>query len=143
MAGATWIYGVGQLESGIVMDFGQLVMDDEFVGMVKYVCGGIPVTDATLAVDVIRAVGIGRDFLSADHTLDYMHTAQTHPRLLDRRWRKDWEAAGSTTVYEKAWDRARHLLSTHQPAPLPAEVRGTLASIVSETEARLEADASR
>ena len=66
-----------------------------------------------------------------------MKTEQTHPKLIDRRWRKDWEAAGATTIHERAWEKARQLLKTHQPEPLPADVLATIKSIVAETEAEL------
>ena len=29
------IYGLGMLESGVTIDFGQLVMDNEFAGMIS------------------------------------------------------------------------------------------------------------
>ena len=37
LAGANLIYGLGMIESGMTFDFGQLVMDDEFAGMIKHV----------------------------------------------------------------------------------------------------------
>ena len=43
------VYGLGMLEMGVTLDFGQLVMDNEFAGMIKHVLNGIPVNDETLA----------------------------------------------------------------------------------------------
>ena len=137
LAGANLIYGVGQIETGVTMDYGQLVMDNEFIGMVKYVLKGIPVNDETLAVDVIREIGSFGDFLSHDHTLKHMKTEQTHPELIDRRVREEWKAGGGKSVYERAWEKARHILETHQPEPLSSEVLSTMRSIVEETEEEL------
>ena len=53
LADANLIYGLGMIESGMTFDFGQLVMDDEFAGMIKQCVGGIRVRDETLALDVI------------------------------------------------------------------------------------------
>ena len=131
------IYGVGQLETGIVVDYGQLVIDDEFVGMVKYVLKGIPVNDETLAVDVIREIGPHGHFLAHDHTFKHMKTEQTHPDLIDRRVRQDWEAAGKDSLYDKAWEKAREILKTHQPEPLPPEIVANLRDIVDEAEKEL------
>ncbi len=64
LAGANLIYGLGMLESGVTFDYGQLVMDDEFARMIKFAVGGIPVSDETLAVEDIAAVGSFGDFLS-------------------------------------------------------------------------------
>jgi trimethylamine--corrinoid protein Co-methyltransferase len=134
LAGANVIYGLGNTESGITMDYGQLVMDNEFAGMVKFILGGIPVNDDTLAVDVIHEVGQSRDFLSLSHTLTHMRTAQTHPELIDRRNRVDWKGKGGTTIYERAWKKAEHILDTHKPKPLSPDVKAALRDIVAETE---------
>ena len=49
LAGVNVVYGLGMLESGVTIDFGQLVMDNEFAGMIKHVLKGIPVDDENLA----------------------------------------------------------------------------------------------
>ena len=137
LAGANLIYGVGMFETGVTMDYGQLVMDNEFIGMMKYLLRGIPVSDETLAVDAIREVGIFGDFLTHDHTLKHMKTEQTFPELLDRQVREVWQNSGGTSVHERAWEKARHILEIHQPKPLPPDVVATLRSIVTETEKEL------
>ena len=126
------------LETGVVMDYGQLVMDNEFAGMFKHMLQGIPVNDETLALDVIHEVGAFSEFLSHEHTLKHMHTAQTHPKLIDRKTRGDWETEGKLDIYEKSWEKARHILETHKPEPLSEDVRNTIRSIVKESEAELE-----
>lgn len=140
MAGANLIYGVGQLETGVTVDYGQLVMDNDFIGMIKYALKGIPVNDETLAVDVIRKVGSFNDFLTQDHTFNHMRTEQTHPELIDRRVREEWEASGATSIHERAWEKARHILNTHKPEPLQPDVLSTIKSIIKETEAELGVD---
>lgn len=134
LAGANVIYGLGNTETGVTMDYGQMVMDNEFAGMIKYTLQGIPVNDETLAVDVIRDVGHFKDFLSHDHTLKHMRTAQTHPELIDRRIRSEWQKIGGTTIYERSWEKALKILETHKPEPLPEDVQKTIRKIVEETE---------
>ena len=135
LAGANLIYGLGMIESGMTFDFGQLVMDDEFAAMVKLCVRGIPVNDETLAIDVIGDVGPFSDFLSHDHTMAHMRQ-QSQPALIDRRVREEWAAAGSTTLPERALAKARAILETHVPDPLPEGVPAELAAIVrgAETE---------
>ena len=134
LAGANVIYGLGNTETGVTMDYGQMVMDNEFAGLIKYTLRGIPVNDETLAVDVIHETGHFKDFLSHDHTMKHMRTAQTHPELIDRRMRDDWQAMGSKSIYERSWEKAFDILKTHKPKPLPDEVQKELRSIVEETE---------
>ena len=120
----------------MTIDFGQLVMDNEFARMIKFLLHGIPVNDETLAVDVIREVGIGKDFLSHDATFKHMRS-QSQPKLMDRRMREEWEASGSTDIHARALEEARHILETHRPDPLPEDVLATMRSIVEEAEKEL------
>jgi trimethylamine--corrinoid protein Co-methyltransferase len=136
LAGANLIYGLGMIESGMTFDFGQLVMDDEFAGMIKQCVHGIPVNDETLAIDVISDVGPFGDFLSHDHTMAHMRQ-QSQPALIDRRVREDWKAMGSSTIYERALEKARTILDTHVPDPLPEGVGEELRSIITGAEREL------
>jgi len=136
LAGANLIYGLGMLESGITFDFGQLVLDNDFARMIKHTLKGIPVSDESLAVDVIKEVGPFRDFLSHDSTLKHMRS-QSQPRLIDRRTREDWLSRGETDLYQRATDQARHIVKTHRPEPLPDNVLSRLRSIIEETEKEL------
>ena len=124
------------IESGVTIDYGQLVMDDEMARMIKHVVGGIPVSDETLAVDDIAAVGSFGDFLSLDATLRHM-LASSQPRLIDRRVREDWEEQGATDMHSRALARARDILESHQPEPLPDEARQRIREIVAAADREL------
>lgn len=127
------IYGSGMLESGITFDYGQLVLDCEFARMIKQTIMGIPVNDETLAIDPIKEVGPGGDFLMHSHTFKHMRSQST-PELIDRKMRGNWERAGSTSAYDRAMVKVRHILENHTPEPLSQEVLSTIRSIVVETE---------
>ena len=105
LAGANLIYGAGMIESGVTFDCGQLVMDNEIARMIKHVVGGIPVSDETLAVDDIAAVGSFGDFLCLDSTLRHMREL-SQPTLIDRRVREDWEERGATDLYARSLEKA-------------------------------------
>jgi len=136
LAGANLIYGLGMIEMGMTIDYGQLVMDNEFARMIKHTLQGIPVNDETLALDAIHDVGPGKDFLGHDHTFKHM-LIQSQPTLIDRRMREDWQASGSTDIYQRALEEARYILETHQPEPLPEGVPATLRRIVEDAEEEL------
>ena len=136
LAGANLIYGLGMIEMGMTIDFGQLVMDNEFAKMIKFVLRGIPVNDETLAADVIHEVGIGKDFLGHISTLNHMKS-QSQPQLIDRRMRERWTASGSTDMYQRAIEEARYILENHKPDPLPDDVLAAMRAIVEEAEEEL------
>jgi len=136
LAGANVIYGLGMLEMGITFDLAQLVLDHEIAGMVLHSLDGIMVNDETLSVDVIRELGIGKDYMSHESTYKHMKS-QSQAQIIDRRMREDWEAAGSTDAYKRAHERVIEILETYEPAPLPANVLNTIRSIVEEAEKEL------
>ena len=137
LAGANLIYGLGMLDMGMTLDWAQLVMDNEMAGMVKHVVRGIPVTDETLAVDVIHEIGPFGDFISHDHTRRHMKAIQSQPKLIDRRRRDLWLQLGGTDLAQRAKEEAKYILKTHKPDPLPPGVASTLRSIVQSTEEEL------
>lgn len=124
------------LEMGITFDLAQLVLENEFAGMIKHTLQGIPVDDETLAVAVIKELGIGKDYLSHDSTFQNMRS-QSQAHLIDRRMREDWEARGSTDIYKRAHDKMIETLETYEPPALPEDVRTSLQSIVAEAEKEL------
>jgi trimethylamine--corrinoid protein Co-methyltransferase len=126
------------LESGMTIDYAQLVMDAEFARLIKYCVNGVPVSDETLSVDVINEVGPFRDFLSHEDTYRHMRE-QSQPRLIDRRVREEWAADGQTTLYERARAEAIRILETHEPTPLPAGAAEEMAAIVADAERELGA----
>ena len=75
----------------------------------------------TLAVELIKEVGAGKDFLAKKHTREYMNAEQSKVKLLDRRMRGAWKNRGGKDLAEAAAEEARHLLKTHKPAPLPSD----------------------
>ena len=136
LAGADLIYGPGMLESGITFDYAQLVLDCEFIRMIKHVIGGFAVDNESLAVDVINSVGTAGDFISQRHTLEHM---QNHSRteFIDRSRMEKWQAAGARDSYQRALEKTREILQHHRPDPLPEKVLADLRSIIVQTQEEL------
>lgn len=133
LAGANMIYGLGMIDMGMTLDYAQLVVDNELARMVRKVLEGIPVCDETLAVDVIRSVGAGGHFLSAQHTRKHMKTAQSHAVLLDRNSYSKWDSTGRLDLAERALLETRRILETHKPTPLSKDISDSLRKIIMDT----------
>ena len=125
------------LESGITFDFAQLVLDNEFAGMIKQTVRGFIVDDESLAVEVIKAVGPAKDFLTQQHTLKHVRT-HSQPEFIDRNRMEKWKAAGARDSYQRALEKTRWILQNHQPDPLPEKVLTDIRSIITETQGELE-----
>jgi trimethylamine--corrinoid protein Co-methyltransferase len=129
LAGASDIYGAGMTESGVTFDPAVLVMDDEWIAMIRYFLGGIRVDAETLAGDDIRAVGAFGDFLSLPSTYAHMRE-QSQPRIMDRRVREEWAADGATDMYERARQKACEILDSHRREPLDEEVKQRMRAVM-------------
>jgi len=62
---------------------------------------------------------------------------QSNSKLIDRRVREEWAAAGETTMYDRSLAEARRILEMHQPEPLPDGVAAELRSIIEAAEREL------
>ncbi len=118
MAGVNLISGIGGLETGLTFDYGQAVLDDEIVRMIKHLKQGIEVNDETLSTDLIHEVGPFGEFLSHDTTLSKMNSL-SQTQLFDRSDRETWQQKGRQQSYAKALSSAIDILENHEPEPLP------------------------
>lgn len=134
LAGANMIYGLGLLEGGLTIDYATLVMQNEMVKQLLQCVKGIKVNDEEMALEVIKSVGPGGEFISHEHTFQNFRKLSA-PVLLDRHNRDGWKAAGSKDIVQKSYEKAREILETYKPTPLPENIRKQLKDIVAEAEA--------
>lgn len=121
------------LNMGLAVSFEQLVIDCEFADMIQFGLAGIPVNDETLSVDLIKELGSGKDYLSHKNTFQN-RKKQSQPKLMDRRMKGPWERDGSTDMVQKAKIRAKEILATYKPVPIPQEILLKVQAIINEAE---------
>jgi trimethylamine--corrinoid protein Co-methyltransferase len=63
----------------------------------------------------------------------------SRPELIDRSGIEMWRASGATDSYQRALEKTREILQTHQPKPLPEKVQTEIRSIITETEEEIGA----
>ena len=71
------------LELGMTFSFEQLIIDNDIISMVKKVMQGVEVNEDTLAVEAIKFVGIGNDFIGHPTTMDNIDI-QSDPKVMNR-----------------------------------------------------------
>ena len=118
LAGASIIYGAGMLELGMTFSYGQYVADNEIIRLVKRLLRGIHTDDEHLAVDIIKEVGIGGEFLSHEHTFNHLNH-NIFPEMIDREDRTTWQLMGSQTFSSRADEKAIEILEKHRVPELP------------------------
>jgi trimethylamine--corrinoid protein Co-methyltransferase len=86
---------------------------------------------------VIEAVGPGGHFLAEEHTRVHMRERWRSELFGKDAW-EAWEAAGRPEPRDRARDRVREILATHEPEPLPEDLDGELRAIVEHRARELE-----
>ena len=128
------IYGLGLLEGGLTWDYAMLTMQNEMVKQLLQCVRGIPVNDEEMAMEVIKQVGPGGEFISHAHTYQNFRKLSA-PTLIDRHNREGWVANGSKDIVQKSYEKSREILETFKPEPLPENIQKQLKEIVQEAEA--------
>lgn len=126
------LLGVGLLNGSLIWSFEQMIMDCEIFDIVHKMMEGIPVNAETLAIDTIREVGPGRQYLTQKHTRKHMRELWI-PSLMDRRPYTAW-IAKKDDARDWAREKALHILKTHDPHPLPEGMSDELLAIIASIE---------
>lgn len=122
LAGADLMCGAGLLNGARIFSFEQLLLDCETFDLLRAISQGFEINEETLAVDVIHSVGPRNHFLKTRHTKAHMR-AVWQPTLLDRTPWAEWIIKGRPSANDNARAKARSILATHQPVPLPGAAR--------------------
>ncbi len=128
--GASLNHDVGYMDFGLSGSLAEVVLVAEFIARNRRLLAEIEVSDETLAVDVLKAVGPGGDFLGQRHTRRHLRSSQWRAQLLNRMSHDRWMAAGGLDVTEKARRKTRELLATHEVPALPDELIVRLDAVV-------------
>lgn len=128
LAGSNYIHhSAGLLESMLCVSYEQYVIDDDINGSVMRMVRGIEVDDESLSVDLIDQVCRGEGhFLGTEQSLARMTTDYYYPHTADRARRQDWENKGALDMRVRAQQRARQILASHQPDPIPPETDASI-----------------
>jgi trimethylamine--corrinoid protein Co-methyltransferase len=138
LSGGNYVHdAAGLLDHCLTFSYEQYVIDNEICGMVARALKGIAFSDEAMALDLIHQVGPGGHFLGQRHTLEFLRSEHFLPELADRQSRTSWEQKGGRTIVDKAKAKAREILDTHLPTPLPEDVDAELRQIIKHVEAQV------
>lgn len=128
ISGADMLLGVGLLHGSRIWSFEQMILDHEIAGIVDAMLRGIPFDDEALALEAIAEVGPGGEYLTLPHTRKAMK-GLWKATYLDRRTYGQW-ADDPDKYHRDALEKARSLITNHQPTPLDPAVDAELAALI-------------
>ena len=124
------LVGPGLLGGSMILSQQQLLIDVEMFRMYKQAHRGIVTNEEKWLDEVIDEVGPGGNYLGQRSTRKGMRSREWYISELGMHETfETWEAAGRPTLREEVNERIDHILATHRPLPLSAEVEQELANI--------------
>jgi trimethylamine--corrinoid protein Co-methyltransferase len=137
LEGCNLVHDVGYLGQGLVGSLGSLVMCAEIISYAKRILRGFSLDSEHLALDIIKQVGPGGNFLAEIHTVTHCRSEHWVPHNINRMNHEIWGQAGAKTYDEVVTAKAVDILNEHQPKTLPGKVMEALAAIYHKAEKHL------
>lgn len=130
LSGCDMIAGIGLLDDCTTLAFEEILIDAEIVRIVFRIAQGIDVSDETLALNVIRKVGPGGNFLAEMHTLEHIRKEHFIPELTDRRSFETWLRDSAKDIVKMAREKVKTILQKHQVQPLEKEIQKKIKNVI-------------
>jgi trimethylamine--corrinoid protein Co-methyltransferase len=137
LAGADFVHlSIGMLEQMLTSSYESCVIDDEILGAAFRIVRGLEVNEETIALDLIKRVGIGGEYLGEEHTARHLREVTWFPTLTNRlRW-ENWMAEGGMDMRQRGIQKARKILAEHHPRHLEPKMEAELARMARAMQAR-------
>lgn len=126
------LLGAGLLHGSRIFSYEMLLLDAEIWSILVNMFKGIQINDQTLAMDVIRSVGPGGNYLGELHTREFMKNRWI-PSLMDRRSYEVWELQ-KDGARQWAHNKAKQILSESSPYALDQFQNSELNKIILSVE---------
>ena len=111
----------------------QLVIDNEMITMFKKAMEGVVITDETIAIDSIKEIGSGNDFIGHLSTMENMNI-QSKPTVFDRYMLGDWRKAGCLNVVEVAHKVVEDVMKNHKVLEIPEDRLKAMEAVVKQAD---------
>ena len=118
MAGTDLSAGMGGLDHAKGGSYEMMILDSAMWEDLRSYMRGMAVTEDTIALDVVRAVGHGNTFLRHPHTLNNFK----REFFFRDRQTLGWQATLSSRMIPEARGIAKKILKDHAVKPLPKDV---------------------
>jgi len=120
MAGHDILCDAGLNANGLI-SLESILIQNEIFAKVLRLSEKIEVNDETLALDTIKNVMAGSNFLSEDHTLKNMKTDFRYSNIGNRSTYEDWESKGCTDSIGQGISIAKEMLVNYKKHTLSKE----------------------
>jgi trimethylamine--corrinoid protein Co-methyltransferase len=136
LQGCNLMHDLFYIESGRTGSLKSLVLMDEVVSRARFLLKGINTDPDHLAVEAVKRVGPGGNYLGDPHTAQHFRK-KWKPSLSDFSSYSSWEAAGSKQMGTRIQEKLREIMDEHIPKALDAEVEKEIDAILRNAQEKL------
>jgi trimethylamine--corrinoid protein Co-methyltransferase len=118
MGGSDLVTGMGCVDSALGISFEQLIIDSYMWDCSKHYMDEVAITEDRIALDVVKEVGHGHEFLTHDHTLKHLRgelASREEEKVALREMDNDEMRVAAHKI-------AEDLLAKHQVDPIAADL---------------------
>ena len=112
------MHSAGILDSYNVICYDKFLLDEEMIKMALRVRQGVPVDQETLAYDTILDVDHGEQYLTEDHTFEFMRSSLHMSKYFEKSGYASWEQDGQHTAQGNALAAVEQRLADYRETPL-------------------------
>ena len=120
------MHAAGWLEGGLVCSYEKFILDVEGLAMMQRLFEPVEISDATLALDMIKEVGPGGHHFGTSHTLERYENAFYRSSIMDRQNIGVWQDNGSQDAAQRALKVWKELLANYEKPPIDPGVEDGL-----------------
>ena len=138
LSGVNFIHlSIGMMEQMLLASYEQCVIDNEILGAAFRIVKGMEINKDTIALDVIKEVGPGGNFLTHNHTLKNFRQVRWFPKLTNREKWGNWKTKGAKDMKQRANEEARRILKEYHPQYLSSDLCEELDKFAEEAQRRV------
>lgn len=121
-------FGICGVDQATSLDM--LVFHNEEIHYMESVLREVEISDDTLGLAEIEAVGPGGTYIDRDFTAERFRRELYFPRMLDREYYQAWLEGGKSDMETRCRERKEKILRTHTPEPMTEDLEKAIDKIV-------------
>ncbi|MCL5072655.1 MAG: trimethylamine methyltransferase family protein [Actinobacteria bacterium] len=115
----------------------KLILDAETISYLKRIKKGFSVNNETIALDIIKKIGAGGNYLLEKHTRDHIKVDYWKPNLFNRDSYIIWNSKGKKSLIDRAEDYKKYILKNHHVSYVNEDIEKEINKIVKSAEENL------
>ena len=131
------LHSCGILSSYMSMSFEKFILDEEALAMIRRMLLPVDVSNDTLSLSAIEAVGIGGQFLTQPKTIERCWDEFFIPEIMKRKNYPKWQQGGSKRIDEIASEVVHQRLADYQRPEFDSALVSHLAGFVAQRKQEL------